>query len=313
MLTLPELPIARFVFEFSFTGKNQLPAYAGSAWRGAFGRALKQTVCVVRNTACQSCMLKNSCAYPYIFETPPPPNSVKMRLYEAAPHPFIIKPQTPNHHEIDTVSISIHLFGRSYRYLPYLIFAFEKAGKQGMGKTQQIFQLETVTQLFQQQPQRVIYQQGQLQSDITPETLAIPDCPSAVNIQLETPLRIKQEGKNCNSERLSFNAFFGNLLRRISMLSYFHTDNPLETDFAYLMTQAKTINIQQQQLVWHDWSRYSSRQQTTIEMGGLLGKFTLEDELDVFWPYLWLGQWTHAGKGTSMGLGAYSIEIDQHG
>jgi CRISPR/Cas system endoribonuclease Cas6 (RAMP superfamily) len=32
------------------------------------------------------------------------------------------------------------------------------------------------------------------------------------------------------------------------------------------------------------------------------------DGLDAFWPYLWLGQWTHAGKGTSMGMGAYTIQ-----
>ena len=31
-------------------------------------------------------------------------------------------------------------------------------------------------------------------------------------------------------------------------------------------------------------------------------------DLAEFWPYLWLGQWTHVGKGTSMGMGAYTIE-----
>jgi CRISPR/Cas system endoribonuclease Cas6 (RAMP superfamily) len=33
--------------------------------------------------------------------------------------------------------------------------------------------------------------------------------------------------------------------------------------------------------------------------------------LEVFWPYLWLGQWTHIGKGTSMGMGAYTIQSDK--
>lgn len=63
MLILPELPISSFMFEFGFTGKNQLPPYSGSAWRGAFGHALKQSVCVVRHTPCSDCMLKNSCAF----------------------------------------------------------------------------------------------------------------------------------------------------------------------------------------------------------------------------------------------------------
>jgi CRISPR/Cas system endoribonuclease Cas6 (RAMP superfamily) len=44
-------------------------------------------------------------------------------------------------------------------------------------------------------------------------------------------------------------------------------------------------------------------------MGGLVGSVHLEMRgLEDFWPYLWLGQWTHAGKGTSMGMGAYTIK-----
>jgi len=306
MLTIPQLPLSRFIFTFSYTGINQLPAYSGSAWRGALGHALKHTVCVVRNTPCQDCLLKNSCAYPYIFETPPPPNSEKMRLYDVAPHPFIIKTalDTP---QTGQVQLGITLFGNGHRYLPYLIHALEKAGAMGLGKNRQPFTLESVGQISPLNASQLIYQHGQLSQPLAPQLLAIPECPDQLSVQLETPLRIKQDGKNCNQDRLNFAAFFGNLLRRISMLTYFHTDTPLNTDFAYLMAQAKTLTLTDKQLAWQDWTRYSSRQQTTMEMGGLVGTFTLTGDLTEFWPYLWLGQWTHAGKGTSMGLGAYRI------
>ena len=47
-------------------------------------------------------------------------------------------------------------------------------------------------------------------------------------------------------------------------------------------------------------------------MGGIIGVLELNmSGLENFWPYLWLGQWTHIGKGTSMGMGAYSIKISQ--
>jgi CRISPR/Cas system endoribonuclease Cas6 (RAMP superfamily) len=43
-------------------------------------------------------------------------------------------------------------------------------------------------------------------------------------------------------------------------------------------------------------------------MGGLLGRFRLHGpDIAPFWPYLWLGQWTHAGKGATLGLGRYRI------
>lgn len=309
MLASPILPVSRFLFEFSFSGFNGLPAYAGSAWRGAFGHALKQTVCVVKQTACVDCLLRASCAYPYIFETPPPPGTAKMRLYEAAPHPFIIRLPSPDDTpEKQHATLGLHLFGHGHRYLPYVIHAFAKAGNAGLGKQRQVFELTAVRQNSASNGQQLIYHDGKLFNPEPPEVIDIPPCPDAITVHLLTPLRIKQNEQNVNGERFNFAAFFGNLQRRISFLTYFHTDTPLDTDFKTLSALAKTIGIDNPQLRWQDWTRYSSRQQTEMQMGGLIGCFTLSGDLRPFWPYLWLGQWTHAGKSTSMGLGQYRIE-----
>ena len=43
-------------------------------------------------------------------------------------------------------------------------------------------------------------------------------------------------------------------------------------------------------------------------MGGLVGSFILNlSGLETVWPYLWLGQWIHAGKAATMGLGAIRL------
>jgi hypothetical protein len=126
---------------------------------------------------------------------------------------------------------------------------------------------------------------------------------------LETPLRLRAKDHYLNPERFHFGPLFSNLLRRISLLTTFHTDTPLETDFAALAQTARRIEVESMELRWHDWTRYSSRQDTLLKMGGLLGWVTLAgSDLSPFWPYLWLGQWTHAGKGSSMGLGKYRLE-----
>ena len=109
-------------------------------------------------------------------------------------------------------------------------------------------------------------------------------------------------------QEFRFADLFSSLLRRISMLTYFHTDTPLETDFAGLTAEARDVALSDARLSWLDWTRYSSRQDTTMQMGGLVGELTVDlSDHPHLWPYLRLGQWTHAGKGTSMGLGRYRL------
>jgi CRISPR/Cas system endoribonuclease Cas6 (RAMP superfamily) len=60
---------------------------------------------------------------------------------------------------------------------------------------------------------------------------------------------------------------------------------------------------------WQDWTRYSSRQRTRMQMGGIVGSAELDTAgMDSEgWAGLWLGQWLHIGKQTSMGLGHYRL------
>lgn len=305
---VPKLPIAAFDVLYRCEGEPDLPHYPGSAWRGAFGHALKRTVCVVRDVACPDCLLYRTCAYPYLFETPPPPDAEKMRRYPAAPHPFVlhIDPRQPS----GDYRLGLVLFGRAERQLPYFIRALEQAGQSGIGRRRQVFALAEVRQAKPVDPPawQTVYGADQpLRADpaVVP---AVPPLPARVAVRLETPLRLQRESRLVTPGMFRFGDLFGTLLRRLSMLTYFHTDTPLETDFAALNAAARTVAIESADLSWYDWTRYSSRQDTTVDMGGLLGRFELDGAaLAPFWPYLWLGQWTHAGKGTSMGLGRYSL------
>src|SRR4030042_4120219 len=83
---------AQFNFFLKALDCIHLPAYKGSTLRGGFGHAFKKIVCVNKEKICESCLLKQKCAYSYIFETPPPSDTSKMRKYPYAPHPFVITP-----------------------------------------------------------------------------------------------------------------------------------------------------------------------------------------------------------------------------
>jgi hypothetical protein len=242
-----------------------------------------------------------------MFETPPPAATSPVRRYSAAPHPFVLHPSEK--HGTECV-LDLTLFGRGNQHLPHLVLALQRAAQEGLGPARIRLSLAAV-----QQEERVgsgvwrpIYAPG---GELKAEPAAdpeIPPPPATVRITLETPLRLKRDNQYVGPREFRFGDLFANLLRRTSLLTYFHTDAPLETDFARLAQSARALPPVPARLRWHDWTRVSPRQSGLLKMGGLLGEVDLEMEgLAPFWPYLWLGQWMHAGKGTSMGLGRFAI------
>jgi hypothetical protein len=72
---------------------------------------------------------------------------------------------------------------------------------------------------------------------------------------------------------------------------------------------AANVNVQAQHLRWHDWERYSNRQQTRMTLGGVLGRVRYVGELGPFLPYLRLGELIHVGKNSAFGLGQITAEV----
>ncbi len=306
------LPLALYRLHFIAQEAVRLPAYAGSAWRGVFGHALKRLVCVTREPACPPCLLYRSCVYPYLFETPPDPAAGKLRKYPAAPHPFVLRPGPGGAHAAgDPVNMDVILFGHGNRHLPYVLHAFDQAGRRGLGQGDGRLELTQVTQRTLDDAWQAIYQPGHALQPLPPAVPEPPPIPNRLTLVLETPLRLRQDETLLGADAFRVGALFANLLRRISLLTTFHTDTPLVTDFAGLSQAGWMIGRRAARLRWHDWMRYSSRQDALIQMGGLIGELDLDGAgLEPFWPYLWLGQWTHAGKGAVMGLGRYRLTVD---
>lgn len=308
---LPILPLTRLRISFRAAVDLRLPAYTGSAWRGAFGHALKRLVCVTREPACPPCLLYRSCIYPYLFETPPDPGVGKLTQYPAAPHPFVLVPDEHSGSVAagETLGLDVHLFGHGNRHLPYVIHALHQAGQCGLSKDRGVLALEQVAQA-DGETWRSIYAPGESLTPLPAMTPATPPCPERLTLRFLTPLRLNSAGQLVSQDRFRFHHLFASLLRRISLLTAFHTDAPLEADFAGLSQAARAVETDRARLRWHDWTRFSSRQDALIQMGGLIGEIELTGAgLEPFWPYLWLGQWTHAGKGAVMGLGRYQIDL----
>ena len=68
------------------------------------------------------------------------------------------------------------------------------------------------------------------------------------------------------------------------------------------------VTITHRDLRWFDWERFSSRQNKRIPLGGIMGNFILDGNLEPFILFLCLGELLHAGKSSVLGFGKYRLE-----
>ena len=307
------LPIARYRLRLRALTPIQFPAYAGSTWRGAFGHALRRTVCITREPDCRQCLLWRSCVYSQVFETPAGHGPLLEKI-NAAPHPYIMQPlATSGQHYApgEVLSLELSLLGAAIEHLPYLLHAMQQVGERGIGKGDGRYALVAVEQEVTPGAGEWVQIQaagGSLQA-LAGVVPLIPPMPEGVQVRLLTPLRLLQEGTPIRSSRFTFQLLINTLMRRITLLHAYHAGVELSADFKTLSQKAAAVTLGDADLHWHEWARYSNRQQHHVQMGGLVGSFSLElSGLEDFWPWLWLGQWVHAGKGAVMGMGGYALD-----
>ena len=306
----------QFVFTINPEEPLILPSYKGSTLRGGFGYAFKRVVCAIRNKECPDCILKERCVYSYIFETPPPSDTKIMRKYKTVPHPFVIEPPSEKKRGYkpgDEINFGLTLIGKAIDCLPYFIYTFDELGKIGIGKGKSKYELKNVSC-----DGKTIYDSGTktlkafgTSSLYLPRCLSLPREPKdykreAVSLSFLTPTRLVYNGHL--SIDLEFHMLIRQLVRRISLLYYFHCGgDPSEWNFRGIINAAEAVKVTRSELRWYDWERYSGRQETRIKMGGFVGEITFEGVIEPFMPIIKAGEVLHVGKGTGFGLGRYRI------
>lgn len=303
---LRKIRYARFRLELTAIDRLRLPPYKGSTFRGAFGHTFKRLVCVKRDLDCATCLICDRCVYYYVFETPFSGEG-DGRGYAFAPHPFVVEPpeETREIYEPgDALRVGLVLVGRALDYLPYFIYAFEEMGRRGVGVGRGQAALQRVMA-----GGRCIYQTdtGQLDPDY-PVCAGPPDGEAVgtrLRLRLHTPIRLKDAGHY--TSRLDFALLVRALLRRASDLARFHCGAELDLDYRSWIERAAGVSAVATTLRWHDWERYSQRQEQRMKLGGLVGEVEFTGEWAPFLPLLRLGAALHVGKGTGFGLGRYEI------
>lgn len=307
------LPVARYRFSFRMRDALRLPQFAGSLLRGQFGAALRRTACMTGAKTCAGCPLLATCPYPAIFETPAPA-SHHLQKFSQVPNPYVIEPPPLGTRAVaagEVLSFSLVLIGRALEQLPLIVYALQRALRHGLGEGRARGELEDIAwergdesvPVWDAAAGRVCAHEPAL------EVPAFDGCASA-RIEIATPLRLQDNGRPLQAHELSPRKLATALVRRTALLFEFHAGRPgFGAQASALARHAETL-ADERALTWHDWSRYSSRQKQSMTLGGVLGSWTLRGDLTPLAPWLWLGQWLHAGKNATMGMGGYTLALD---
>jgi len=317
------LSIARFRFTIEPTEEISLPEYKGSAFRGGFGHAFKRATCITRDRYCEPCILKSSCTYFKVFESKVSRETAeRLRLGGDAPHPFIIEPPLTRQGYFqpgDRLSFSLVLIGTAIGQLPFFVYAFMILGESfGIGKGRGRFRLVSV----EDENGKQLYDNGNLAGGFvirSADEIMKTDVSSdddRMKLRFETPLRMKTAfGRDRKAlvtgmhEPADFRVLLKSLYHRAFVLGQLYGEgvDEAEYDSRNLPLVDGTVAVENADIFWYDWERFSQRQERRMKLGGVMGEVTFSGKVAEYLPLFRLGEYLHIGKGTGFGLGKYRI------
>ncbi|MCG5541856.1 MULTISPECIES: CRISPR system precrRNA processing endoribonuclease RAMP protein Cas6 [unclassified Halorhodospira] len=274
-----------------------LPAQPGALWRSAIGARLRADACITGASQCRGCRVAERCAYAQLFE-PPRRRAGLAPRFRDPPRPWVLAPG-PGGRRVaagEHLELGLTLMVDGLAYWPSLYRALQRLR---LGPAP----LRLVRVISRPPHGEPAPAPTKPLPGYRPEPPAPPPGDS-VQVILESPLRLQHNGQPLTAEALAPEPLLAALLRRITSLD----ETAPEADHGALTRHAQSaIALREPVLHWHDADRSSSRQGRCVPLGGLLGHFRLEGALAPIWPWLWTGQWVHAGKSAVMGLGRFRL------
>ncbi len=305
IFTIPDqVPIKRYQFSFEVLADFMLPEYSGSLLRGIFGHALREICCVTKAQSCTGCSLIQTCFYSEIFETPQLNRSLTKA--KSPPQGYVIEPPIAQrlYRKGSQLVFSMVLFGRNIERLPLITSAWQKAlmkdirGGKAMLSNVSVEDNNGWISIFEEN--RVIPHDP---------FLRLPELyPNQYIVRFLTPLRLQAEGRLLKEYTVNAHHFFSQLLRRLSWISERHLGDYMQLNYSILAEKLAVIE-DIKVLYWQDWARYSTRQKRKMHLGGMLGTWDFNHLSQDLAKLLYLGQWLHAGKNTTFGLGRYELLV----
>ncbi|MHB1661182.1 MAG: CRISPR system precrRNA processing endoribonuclease RAMP protein Cas6 [bacterium] len=317
----------RYSFNIVFENKVRFRSLPSFVFRNNIGFQLRKITCILKNQECPDCMVRASCIYSAVFETPIEKNNGILDGRNKSPHPYIIYSGAPMGAAVDRLMLDVILIGIGVKYFPYMILTMINIGKAGILKERSRFDIDDITCHGVSIMDKSNYSCKNVKAavwDMNPagaHGLKTPagDGLKTVGINFLTPVRIQHNGKYLS--RITYKDIIYAAVRRINILSDFFgggdensvgRDNDghkgFDGDFIDRAAEGKEFNAD---LKWVDYSRYSARQKQSLKMGGLVGTATVKGRFSgAELSLLKAAELFGIGKNVSFGLGRMEVLVN---
>jgi len=256
------------------------PYFLGSQLRGAFGYALKSTVCINPSFECKGCFGASDCIYFDFYEQ-------KDRYHEYR-FDYLLGQKD--------YSFSLYLFQNVVAKLPYIVSALHKMLTQtGFGKSKAVFNDFTM-----RVNEKTVYENGTFElPKQSVQTFSCDKWCRNIVLKLQTPLRMKKGGNYLKPHQLELQDILNSIYKRASMLQ--------SGEWARLDEEIG-FTIQKKDIFYKRIDRYSNRKKVKMQMDGLTGEIVIKNLDKRGYELLKLGEIVGVGKNTVFGLGKIEVK-----
>lgn len=314
--------------------------YTGSAFRGAFFRALMGRFCTNQEApSCQVCPLISGCPVAALV-TPMREEGMNLHGFgNDLPRPFVMwAPQkqegrTFHRYELgEPFTFGLTLIGKSAKLFPFVLRALQVMEQYGLGRPVRELRGQRGRFLLREvhayhpftEQQQVLWQKERAMSfhdpfegtetritgdDIAARALQLS--PEQVALNFLSPTRLVAEKQVL--QRPTFSTLMLRLAERLEQLHYLYSTAPMQQQFGkewYLQVgaAARAVRLVRDETLWVRVTSYSARQQRNMPLDGFVGHAQFQGDLTNLRELLAWGELIGVGKSVTKGGGNYRIE-----
>jgi len=257
------------------------PYFIGSQIRGVFGYALKKIVCINPSFKCEECFAKENCLYYEFYEE-------KNRFHKYRLDFELGK----SYYDFDFI-----LFDSACEKLPYIISAFYKLFNEfGLGKDRkkiQNFDIFVNGKNIKDNNSNI-----KIPKDYIKE-FKTNSFSSKVLLKFITPLRIKKKNRFIKDDSIELKDILDSIFKRNLQLQ--------DKEFKKFPFEIKG-KITKKDLRLKKLTRFSNRQQTKMNLDGIVGEVEIDNLSKEEYNLLKLGELIGVGKQVVFGLGKIEVK-----